>query len=299
MRIIFVLLLMIGIANAQIIGDGKGSSYGGTKVASGGSYSGPGDIVSGSVAWWGLRGYNAAYSTGSNNSVNIRRASDNTTTNLLILSTGAVDSATGATFCASTTCYVTEWYDQTGNGHHAIQATAANQPQILFSGCDGTANACIVGYPTSGTKYLSFSLPTLAQPVSMSTVYSNPSSNMYLYENQMSGNAGYVGGIYSSLFIGGNNLQVYSPFGFYSASGIYNGSSSYLYLNGISNTGTLPTTNISASTDVFELLVNYPSGSGATGNVYEVGFWNTAFTGTNATNLCHQQYLYWGTGTSC
>jgi hypothetical protein len=34
--------------------------------APGGSYTGPGDVVSGAYAWYGLRGYSAAYATGSN-----------------------------------------------------------------------------------------------------------------------------------------------------------------------------------------------------------------------------------------
>ena len=54
------------------------------------SYVGPGDVVSGAAAWYGLRGYNAAYSTGSNPAVNIRRASDSHTCDLLVTSAGAI-----------------------------------------------------------------------------------------------------------------------------------------------------------------------------------------------------------------
>ena len=54
------------------------------------SYVGPGDVVSGAAAWYGLRGYNAAYSTGSNPAVNIRRASDGHTCDLLVTSAGAI-----------------------------------------------------------------------------------------------------------------------------------------------------------------------------------------------------------------
>ena len=164
------------------------------------TYSGPGDIVSGATAWYGLRAYNAAYATGSNKAINVRRASDNTTQDFLILASGALDIASANTFagtdatctgtissttltCASAsstphagstltgtgitqpsyivscgtftggagTCtlnasqtvsvgetitmqyglYVTEAYDQSGNTHHATQATAADQPHLL------------------------------------------------------------------------------------------------------------------------------------------------------------------------
>ena len=62
------------------------------------SYTGPGDIKTGASYWYGLRGYNAAYATGSNNAINVRRASDNSTTNIVILSSGALDIATANTF---------------------------------------------------------------------------------------------------------------------------------------------------------------------------------------------------------
>ena len=37
-------------------------------------------------------------------------------------------------FCAGTTCTVATWYDQSGNGNDATQATAANQPTIYTGG---------------------------------------------------------------------------------------------------------------------------------------------------------------------
>ena len=64
-------------------------------------YTGPGDIVSGATAWYGLRAYNAAYATGSNNAVNYRRASDNATQNGVILASGAFDIATANTFAGT------------------------------------------------------------------------------------------------------------------------------------------------------------------------------------------------------
>jgi hypothetical protein len=169
------------------------------------SYTGPGDIVSGANFHIGLWGYNGAYATGSNNCLKVRRASDNTTQNIVILTTGLVDIATANTFagtdftatggtatgatslaltgCSSTptvgdtitaavatgslvqpcyitavgtftggagtvtlnkaqTCtltsvvgqvglFITELYDQTGNGINFTQATAGSQPQLL------------------------------------------------------------------------------------------------------------------------------------------------------------------------
>ena len=102
------------------------------------AYVGPGDIVSGATAWYGLRAYSAAVAaTGTQKAINIRRASDNTTKDILIRKSGNLDTPTAATFCASTTCYVTKWYDQSGGGHDMTQATAANQPELILSALNG------------------------------------------------------------------------------------------------------------------------------------------------------------------
>lgn len=71
-------------------------------AAAGPAYSGPGDVVAGATGWWSVaRGYSAAYSTGSNKGANLRRASDNTTQDILILSNGNFDSASANTFAGT------------------------------------------------------------------------------------------------------------------------------------------------------------------------------------------------------
>lgn len=69
-----------------------------SKIISVTSYIGSGDIVPGATAWYGLRAYNAAYATGLNKAVNVRRASDNATSDILILPNGNLDIATANTF---------------------------------------------------------------------------------------------------------------------------------------------------------------------------------------------------------
>ncbi|OQP55656.1 hypothetical protein A4D02_04975 [Niastella koreensis] len=39
-----------------------------------------------------------------------------------------------SSFYGSSSCFVTTWYDQTGNGRHAVQATSASQPRIVNAG---------------------------------------------------------------------------------------------------------------------------------------------------------------------
>jgi hypothetical protein len=85
-------------AQAQVLG-GNGIWKTVPSVVSG--YTGPGDIVSGAYFFGGLRAYNAAYATGANKSMNVRRASDNGTQDILILSTGAFAIATANTFAGT------------------------------------------------------------------------------------------------------------------------------------------------------------------------------------------------------
>ena len=61
----------------------------------GSSYVGPLDAAGiSATACYSLRACSASYATGSNNAITVRRASDNTPSNILILSNGNLDVAT-------------------------------------------------------------------------------------------------------------------------------------------------------------------------------------------------------------
>lgn len=66
--------------------------------------------------------------------IQVRRSSDNTTKDIGFTSTGDLDTASLLTFVGSNSGYVTIWYDQSGNGRNATQATANNQPRIVNAG---------------------------------------------------------------------------------------------------------------------------------------------------------------------
>lgn len=113
--------------------------------AGGAAFTGVGDVLSGAKIYWGTRAYTAAYATAGSNMLNVRRNSDNVACDFKAASTGGLgvttatcDSSTlggitAATFCAATTCYVTEAYDQTGNGNSPVQSTAGAQPPLNLS----------------------------------------------------------------------------------------------------------------------------------------------------------------------
>lgn len=87
------------------------------------------DDYSGAVAAYSLR---LLSSTFSGNAIRIRRASDNAEVNIGFIS-NSLDEATINSFCSGTNCFVTTWYDQSGNGYNASNATALSQPKIYDS----------------------------------------------------------------------------------------------------------------------------------------------------------------------
>ena len=82
----------------------------------------------------------AAYSTrqlrnAQTDCMTIRRASDTTTTTIGFDGSGNIDEAAITTFCTGTTCTVSSWKDQSGNGNNATQATAGNFQSVHLFTC--------------------------------------------------------------------------------------------------------------------------------------------------------------------
>lgn len=69
--------------------------------------------------------------------VRVRRSSDNTLTDIGFLGNGDFDAASYLAFIGAGNGFAHTVYDQSGNGRHQVQATAAAQPQI---GVDGNGN---------------------------------------------------------------------------------------------------------------------------------------------------------------
>jgi hypothetical protein len=79
----------------------------------------------------------ALYAAYSGNLYQVRRSADNTTLNIAAVSAGGVANAAAQdSFCANTTCVITEIYDQSGNGNNLTDAPgggAAGGPDALAS----------------------------------------------------------------------------------------------------------------------------------------------------------------------
>jgi hypothetical protein len=266
------------------------------------TYQGPGDVVGGATAWYGLRAYNAAYAAAGGNAINIRRTSDSTTADIKVLPTGSLDVATATTFCASTTCYVTKWYDQSGANYctgsvscNAIQGTAGSQPQLLFN-CVG-ALPCIY---FSGSKTMTtVNSSSMAQPISFSEVVertgnfstegdildfytSSGISSFFYQQNQIGISAGSSIGVATAADSVLHAVEL-----------VVNGNQSVINVDGTAS-GVSTETNATSPPAAFS-----PSSHLMTGYVNEAGFWRVSFTSLAQTTLCHNQRLYWGTTGTC
>lgn len=88
------------------------------------------DDYPGATAAYSLRKLDKDYAGAA---IEIQRVSPAGTTDIGFDSNGDLDVATINTYCSGTTCYVSKWYDQSGNGYNAT-ATVGNQPVIYAAG---------------------------------------------------------------------------------------------------------------------------------------------------------------------
>ncbi len=84
---------------------------------------------------WSLRKVVSSYV---GNAINVRRSSDNTTTDIGFDGSGNLDATSLNTFVGSGNGFVVTIYDQSGNSRNLTQANTTRQPQIVASGTDET-----------------------------------------------------------------------------------------------------------------------------------------------------------------
>ena len=88
------------------------------------------DTITGASCAFSMRKVRAAYS---GNCLKVRRSSDNTTQDIGF-SGGWLDESAVTTFVGANDGFVDTWYDQSGNGFNAVQATTSSQPRLVSSG---------------------------------------------------------------------------------------------------------------------------------------------------------------------
>lgn len=258
------------------------------------TYTGPGDIVSGSVVWWGLRAYNAA-AVGTN-CVKLRESGGNTTQIFSTIAGGGLDLAAISTFKGAQNLFVDTLYDQSGAGLHASQATQANQPAFILSGLGSLPVIRFTG--VTGCALITASASTHAQPNTFSAVakrtsgftafgmyYSDGADDVFIgFDNSANGLAIFETTHASLASVTDNQFHAVQSLG-NSTSSTWNvdASESGVTVDGgaTSRTGT-------------HQIGNNGFASGLAGDLTELGIWNSALNSTQRTNIGSNQRTYWG-----
>ena len=90
------------------------------------------DIYPSASAAYSLRLLRGAFYT--SNAIRVRRSSDNTEQDIGFTTSGNLNTTALTSFVGAGNGFIVTWFDQSGNGNNATQATQANQPQIVSAG---------------------------------------------------------------------------------------------------------------------------------------------------------------------
>lgn len=272
------------------------------------TYTGPGDIVS-FTAWWGVRAYSGAIVTaGTQALVNLSRASDSHTCDIIVSGTGGLgntancstggDNGTAvATWCSATTCSVTEAYDQTGNGNNVVQATGANRPALVFV-CGSGATRCFQITASTALLASSSNFTPASGKVSITAAYLDNSVAGGFRALAQNGSNNRLSPTNTTVVLtGGTSGSIAATAGgssYHSVNAVMDGVSSVVNVDGTETTGT-----VTGNTTAGAIQFANANGTGATArSILEGGFLDNAdFTGTQRTNLCKNTQAYY-TGVS-
>ena len=267
------------------------------------TYKGPGDLKAAAFAWWGLRGYSAAYSNGNNPAIDLVDQSGANQITINIKSNGSLDTATIVAWIAAnsvTAPKVKKWYDQSGHGYHLTQATLANMPDFLLQwpGVGGgkpclqttSANSQTMTSPATGLNSGTGTWSFVAERY----------ANLAAYNGimQAGGNCGvaWSGSANSAFMSVGNSASVpmydTTP---HTGNFIFNGSSSYGVVDG-GNASTVysitPSVNFQSPFKLGNLNNAFP----ASMRISEIGYWNAIWTVADAQAMDINQNKYWWSG---
>jgi hypothetical protein len=146
---------------------------------------------------WAALGFKRAVPGYAGAALRVRRSSDNTEQDFNFLASGLLDVASILTFVGAGNGFVVKWYDQSGNGNHLANATAANQPVIVnggaayaavtFGNFGGTDRNMVsdnnTGTPSAFTIFFAGRLNATAENVLEQTVNVNSNTGAVFYKS--------------------------------------------------------------------------------------------------------------------
>ena len=298
MKFAFALLstLVATAALAQIAGvNGSGPQFsknviaGGPAISSAGcSTGGPGNCVSGAVAWWGFRGYTTAYS---GKVLNVCTALDAACEDESASGGNLVLGTVGTACLTSGTCLVKTLYDQSGalacaggTACDVTQATAADQPSFAASVLNGLPCATF----TNSVELETVTGLTQAQPFTFTGIAKNTAGSGAIIGIQFTATFGFSGSGTGLVAAGANLTATAAGGAFHTMVGVANGATqSSITVDGITTTG-----NAGSSSPANDKI--FIGQESLTGAVCEGGIWPSAFTSTQIANMTNNQNSYWG-----
>lgn len=263
------------------------------------TYTGPGDVVSGAAAFWGVRAYNRAYADGCHNAFDLRLSGGATMTAKFIPS-GDLDTATISAWQTANgggSIFISKAYDQSGNGRDVVQVSTSLQPTLLLSG--GRGNKPYVNATSSQKLAVSVTNFTPSTGVlSFSTVAYRSGNTTFYFGSANSNGGDWLGGSDSSLantwtlrngaFIGNRLNSSASDSTWHAGQGVINDASSSLKIDTNSATTGTVTTSTTAG------LPTFCNSLGGTGSCSEFIFYdNLAIDSTQQSNLASNQLSYY------
>jgi hypothetical protein len=246
------------------------------------SYVGPGDIVGGALGWWGGRAYSAA-SIGMN-AIRIARSSDSAEQDFVTLASGALDTASIATFIGAGSGRVTKLYDQTGNGRHLAESEI-DGPLYIASGDWGKPQFNFVGSVPNTLWYTT--TITLSQPFT-GVVFARHTTSGGQQSLLMAGSTvqiGYTLSLANQVFAYASDIgsATASDNAFHAIQVVFNDDSSVIQVDTTStNVDAGPSGMFSGG---FYIGRTNSGAQGFDGSMSEAGMWNIAFDSTQRTNM--------------
>lgn len=298
-RILFALLAGLLLAAPA---SGYWQSRSQISISAAASYTGPGDIVPGASAWYGLRAYSSA--TRGTKAVNVCNALDVVCADLLTdATTGALVITTiGGVNCSIATCTIKTIYDQTTGNNctgtcDLTQATIANRA-IFNTGslCTTASLPCMDAVNASGVPcYLSAGNITVNQPLSFSAVTNRPSAagNYSTVIGHQTGNYGFYSqpGVMNLAWTADHTATA-SNAAFHATQAVSKGAGSSLYVDGSTTTFTSSTQNFGA-TKLASMADTTCTLDVARMYFAEFGIWPSDF-GASVSTINSNQHSYWG-----
>ena len=260
----------------------------------------PVDIVAGATAAYGLRKVRTAYA---GPAIRVRRSSDNAEQDIGFVRNGLeLDTSALLTFVGAGNGFVTTWYDQSGSGLNATQATAGSQPMIVSAGTLETINnrpAIHFAAQTLAT-ISSATWPSGAANRTLNAVYkfsnlANTYQSLVHWGTNSSGTASRLYKSGSELGFFGNVHSVYGAYGLdtttvHTLTATHNAGTVNVFSDGtLSNTGAV-TLNTTANTPL--QLGRYDGTHTYFGHLAEVLIYSSALSDANRATIERNQLEY-------